>query len=80
MIAAKLTKAIEAHCKETGLTQSDAARIYGCTPPQWNSTIRGKKGVSLDTLVRMAESIGLAVELKTTKKPTRKKSSRKKVK
>jgi predicted XRE-type DNA-binding protein len=48
----------------TGVSQSEAARTFGVTQPRVSDLVRGKINLfSLDSLVNMATSAGLKVEL-----------------
>jgi predicted XRE-type DNA-binding protein len=49
------------------ITQSCAARIIGVTQPRVSDLVRGKIGLfTIDTLVNMAASAGLKVDLDIT--------------
>ena len=56
--------AIIAHRELIGMTQRQAAANYGCKPVYWNMIERGGRAASLDVLVKMAEAVGLRVELR----------------
>ncbi len=52
------------HLARSGLTQSDAAKLFGVTQPRVSDLMRGKISVfSLDTLVNMAAAAGLHIEM-----------------
>jgi len=54
--------------KKRGMTQSDAARLFGVTQPRVSDLMRGKIELfSLDTLVDMAAVAGLAPHVKIKK-------------
>jgi predicted XRE-type DNA-binding protein len=59
-----LMMAIREVITERGLTQKDAASLFGVTQPRVSDMLRGKINLfSLDTLVEMAVSAGLHVEM-----------------
>ncbi len=54
--------------KKRGMTQADAARMFGVTQPRISDLVRGKVDlVSHDALVDMAAIAGLAPQLKIKK-------------
>lgn len=56
------------HLKESGLSQSEAAKRFGVTQPRVSDLVRGKiDRFSLDTLVDMVAAAGMHVELKVTR-------------
>ena len=56
--------ALSDHIDRAGLTQTEAAALFGVTQPRVSDLIRGKIGLfSLDTLVNMASAAGLQVAL-----------------
>jgi predicted XRE-type DNA-binding protein len=56
--------ALKQHLTRTGVSQSEAARTFGVTQPRVSDFVRGKINLfSLDSLVNMATSAGLKVEL-----------------
>lgn len=57
--------ALKDHIDRTGKSQSDAAKVFGVTQPRVSDLVRGKIDLfALDTLVNMAASAGLHVELR----------------
>lgn len=59
-----LMMALTDHIRRTGLTQSQAAKLFGLTQPRISDLMRGKVGLfGLDALVTMATAAGLQVEL-----------------
>ncbi|MGQ4274143.1 helix-turn-helix domain-containing protein [Terrihabitans sp. B22-R8] len=60
-----LMMALKDHIDRTGMSQSDAAKVFGVTQPRVSDLVRGKIDLfALDTLVNMAASAGLHVELR----------------
>jgi predicted XRE-type DNA-binding protein len=56
--------ALKQHLTRTGVSQSEAAKTFGVTQPRVSDLMRGKINLfSLDSLVNMATSAGLKVEL-----------------
>ena len=59
---------LKAHIKQAGLSQSQAAKLFGVTQPRISDLMRGKIGLfSLDTLVTMLAAAGMRVEMKISK-------------
>jgi predicted XRE-type DNA-binding protein len=59
--------ALKAHLQRTGLTQVQAAKLFGVTAPRISDLMRGKINLfALDSLVNMAAAAGLHVELRVT--------------
>ena len=59
-----LMMALKAHMERVGLTQSDAAKLFGVTQPRVSDLVRGKINLfGLDALVNMATAAGLHVEM-----------------
>ncbi|HSO82789.1 helix-turn-helix domain-containing protein [Thiocapsa sp.] len=59
-----LMMALKDHLTQAGLTQAQAAKQLGVTQPRVSDLLRGKIQLfSLDTLVNMAASAGLHIEL-----------------
>ena len=59
-----LMMALKAHMERVGLTQSDAAKLFGVTQPRVSDLARGKINLfGLDALVNMATAAGLHVEM-----------------
>ncbi|MBK8071842.1 MAG: XRE family transcriptional regulator [Ramlibacter sp.] len=64
----ELMMAIAEHVRKNGLTQAEAARLFGVTQPRVSDLVRGKIELfSIDTLVQMLASAGLRVEMKLRK-------------
>lgn len=60
-----LMMALKEHIARTGLSQSQAARLFGVTQPRVSDLMRGKINLfSLDSLVNMASVAGLHVEMR----------------
>ena len=59
-----LMLALKDHISRTGLSQSQAAKLFGVTQPRISDLMRGKVNLfGLDALVNMAAAAGLHVEL-----------------
>ncbi|MDD5034418.1 MAG: helix-turn-helix domain-containing protein [Methylococcaceae bacterium] len=59
-----LIMALKEHINRTGLSQSQAAKLFGVTQPRVSDLMRGKISLfSLDALVNMAAVAGLHVEM-----------------
>ena len=59
-----LMMALSEHIRRNELNQSQAARLFGVTQPRISDIKRGKINLfSLDSLVKMAVTAGLRVEL-----------------
>ncbi len=59
-----LMLALKDHIAREGLTQSQAAKIFGVTQPRISDLIRGHIDLfSIDTLVNMLATAGLRVEI-----------------
>jgi predicted XRE-type DNA-binding protein len=57
--------ALKSHITEHNLNQSQAAKLFGVTQPRISDLVRGKITLfALDTLVNMAVTAGLRVEMK----------------
>ncbi len=57
--------ALKQHVARAGLSQSQAAKLFGVTQPRVSDLLRGKINLfGLDTLVNMAAAAGLHVELR----------------
>jgi predicted XRE-type DNA-binding protein len=53
------------HIERSGLTQAQAAKLFGVTQPRVSDLMRGKINLfGLDTLVNMAAAAGLHVEMR----------------
>lgn len=60
-----LMMALKAHLARTGLSQSQAAKLFGVTQPRISDLLRGKINLfGLDALVNMAAAAGLHVEMR----------------
>ncbi len=54
--------------KNSGMTQSDAAALFGVTQPRVSDLMRGKINLfSLDTLIDMAATAGMSPTVKVSK-------------
>jgi predicted XRE-type DNA-binding protein len=57
--------ALKAHIERVGLSQSEAAKLFGVTQPRVSDLVRGKINLfGLDALVNMAAAAGLHVEMR----------------
>lgn len=64
-LRSSLMMALKAHIVRTGLSQSEAARLFGVTQPRISDLMRGKINLfGLDALVNMAVAAGLRVEMR----------------
>lgn len=63
----ELLEAIEKFMEQEKISQGEIARRIGAQRYNVNKVMRGKFPVTLDFLLKMAESIGLDVELKIKK-------------
>lgn len=60
-----LMMALKDHIDRAGLSQSQAAKLFGVTQPRVSDLLRGKINLfGLDTLVNMAVAAGMRVELR----------------
>ena len=60
-----LMMALKQHIARAGLSQSQAAKLFGVTQPRVSDLLRGKINLfGLDTLVNMAAAAGLHIELR----------------
>jgi predicted XRE-type DNA-binding protein len=60
-----LMMALKEHIARNGLTQAQAARLFGVTQPRVSDLMRGKINLfGLDALVNMATAAGLHVEMR----------------
>lgn len=65
-----LMSALSNYIVNTHLSQSQAAKMWGVTQPRISDLTRGKVDVfGLDTLVNMASTAGLRVEIKVSERP-----------
>ena len=59
--------ALKEHITRTGLSQSEAARMFGVTQPRVSDLMRGKIDLfGLDALVNMAAAAGLHIDLQVS--------------
>lgn len=67
----RLGDAIRRVRRDRNLTQSQLARLAGVTPAAISQTELGRRGLSLDTIVRMCEALGIGVDdlLETSRPP-----------
>jgi len=57
--------------RERGMTQGDAAALFGVTQPRMSDLMRGKISLfSLDTLIDMAATAGMSPTVKVSKPKT----------
>lgn len=67
-LRAELMRAIEAHVTRSGLSQAEAAKVFGVSQPRLNDLLRGRIGkFSLDALVNMLAAAGRRVQLTVRK-------------
>ncbi len=60
-----LMMALKTHITNSGLNQSQAAKLFGVTQPRISDLMRGKINLfGLDALVNMAATAGLHVEMR----------------
>lgn len=60
-----LMMALTEHVRRTGLSQAQAATVFGVTQPRVSDLMRGKINLfGLDTLVNLATAAGLRVEMR----------------
>ena len=60
-----LMMALKDHISREGLSQAEAAKLFGVTQPRVSDLMRGKIDLfGLDSLVNMAAAAGLHVELR----------------
>jgi len=63
-LRSNLMLALKDHISRTGLSQSQAAKLFGVTQPRISDLMRGKINLfGLDALVNMAAAAGLHVEM-----------------
>ncbi|CAM3225965.1 MULTISPECIES: helix-turn-helix domain-containing protein [Methylobacterium] len=64
-LRSQLMMALRNHIEQSGLNQSQAAKILGVTQPRVSDLMRGKIDLfAIDTLVAMLDAAGLHVELR----------------
>ena len=67
-LRSSLMMALKEHIARTGMTQSEAALLFGVTQPRVSDLMRGKISLfGLDALVNMAAAAGLHVEMRVMK-------------
>ena len=67
-LRSSLMRALKDHIAREGLSQAQAARLFGVTQPRVSDLMRGKIDLfSIDTLVNMLAAAGLHVELHVAK-------------
>lgn len=60
-----LMTALEHHIVRTGMSQAQAAKLFGVTQPRVSDLMRGKIDLfALDALVNMASAAGLRIEMR----------------
>lgn len=60
-----LMMALRNHITRTGMSQAQAARLFGVTQPRVSDLMRGKINLfALDALVNMAAAAGLHIEMR----------------
>jgi predicted XRE-type DNA-binding protein len=65
---AELMMSLTEVIREHGMTQGDAAALFGVTQPRMSDLMRGKISLfSLDTLIDMAATAGMSPAVKVTK-------------
>ena len=64
-LRSSLMIALKAHLTRTGLSQAQAAKLFGVTQPRISDLMRGKINLfALDALVNMAATAGMHVEMR----------------
>jgi predicted XRE-type DNA-binding protein len=64
-LRSSLMMALKAHLTRTGISQVQAAKLFGVTQPRVSDLMRGKINLfGLDALVNMAAAAGLHVEMR----------------
>ena len=64
-LRSKLMMALKQHITRNGLSQAQAAKLFGVTQPRVSDLVRGKIGLfGLDALVNMAAAAGLHIEMR----------------
>ena len=60
-----LMRALKDHLARTGMSQAQAAKLFGVTQPRVSDLMRGKINLfGLDALVNMATAAGLQIEMR----------------
>ena len=63
-LRSSLMMTLKNHIVSTGLSQSEAAKLFSVTQPRISDLMRGKINLfAIDTLINMAASAGLYVEI-----------------
>ncbi len=64
-LRSELMLALKEHIARAGLSQSQAAKLFGVTQPRISDLMRGKINLfGLDSLVNMAAAAGLHIEMR----------------
>ena len=64
-LRSSLMLALRSHIEREGLSQTEAAKVFGVTQPRISNLMRGKIGLfALDALVNMATAAGLRIEMR----------------
>jgi len=64
-LRSRLMMAVRDHIEREGLSQAQAAKLFGVTQPRVSDLVRGKIDLfSIDTLVNMLAAAGLRVDLR----------------
>lgn len=64
-LRSSLMIALKSHLTRTGLSQTQAAKLFGVTQPRISDLMRGKINLfALDALVNMAATAGMHVEIR----------------
>ena len=64
-LRSSLMMALKAHLTRTGLSQSQAAKLFGVTQPRISDLMRGKINLfGLDALVNMAAAAGMHIDMR----------------
>lgn len=64
-LRSSLMMAVQQHIKETGMSQSQAAKKLGVTQPRISDLMRGRIDLfAIDSLVNMLATAGLRIELR----------------
>jgi len=53
----------EIYLEDMGITQSELARRIGCTVQKVNEVVNGRRGVSADFALDLAEALGTTAEM-----------------
>jgi predicted XRE-type DNA-binding protein len=63
-LRSSLMMALRNHLLKAGMSQADAAKLFGVTQPRVSDLMRGKIDLfGLDALVNMAASAGMHIEM-----------------